>query len=144
MNATYTQRDLPKQILAVLAGGFALFIGTVLIWVIGYQMIYAGRIFPGVSVAGVDLSGLSPNEAVLKLDQTLSYPKTGKVLFRDGDRSWLASPNDLGMVFDPSASALAAYHYGRSGGLFGALAGQIGARSFGADVPPVVIFDQRV
>jgi vancomycin resistance protein YoaR len=144
MNATFSQRDLPRQVLAVFSGGFALFIGTVLVWVIGYQMFYAGRIFPGVSVAGVDLSGLSPNEAVLKLDQTLSYPKTGKVLFRDGDRSWLASPNELGMVFDPSASALAAYHYGRTGGLFGALAGQISARGFGADVPPVVIFDQRV
>ncbi|KXK14407.1 MAG: VanW family protein [Chloroflexi bacterium OLB14] len=111
---------------------------------LGYQLVYAGRIFPGVSVAGVDLSGLSPNDATLKLSQTLSYPHTGKILFRDGDKVWVASPAELGMVFDPTASAAAAYNYGRKGGLFEALAGQINSRGLGTDVPPVVIFDQRV
>lgn len=143
MNAM-NSRDLPKQIIAVLVGGIILFLVSVLVWVIGYQLAYAGRIFPGVSVAGVDLSGLSPNDAALKLSQTLSYPITGKVLFRDGDKVWVASPAELGMVFDPSASALAAYDYGRKGGLFKALSGQVGARGLGADVAPVIIFDQRV
>jgi len=121
-----------------------LFFGAVITWTLGYQLIYAGRIFPGVSVAGVDVSGLSPNDAALKLSQTLSYPITGKVLFRQADQTWLASPAELGMVFDPSASALSAYHLGRKGGLFGALAGQLRARSSGGDVSPVIIFDQRV
>lgn len=141
---TISQRELPKQILAVLAGGFVLFVSILVVWVLGYQLAYAGRIFPGVSVAGVDLSGLSPNEAALKLSQTLSYPITGKVLFRDGEQVWVASPAELGMVFDASASAMAAYQHGRSGGLFGALSGQVGARGLGADVPPVILFDQRV
>ncbi len=80
----------------------------------------------------------------MKLSQTLSYPITGKVLFRDAERVWVASPAELGMVFDPSASALAAYDFGRKGGLFSALSGQISARGLGTDVAPVVIFDQRV
>ena len=133
-----------SQILAAMAAGLALFLGAVIVWTLGYQLMFAGRIFPGVSVAGVDISGLSPNDAALKLSQTLSYPITGKVLFRDADQVWVASPAELGMVFDPSASALAAYKLGRDGGLFGALAGQIRARGAGADVAPVVIFDQRV
>ena len=145
MNTSLTlQRDLPKLSLAVLAGGIAIFFSIVIVWVLGYQLLYAGRIFPGVSVAGVDISGLSPNDAAVKLSQTLSYPNTGKVLFRDGEKVWIASPSELGMVFDPSASALAAYNYGRKGGLFSALSGQISARGLGVDVPPVVIFDQRV
>ena len=139
-----SRRDLPKQILAVIAGGFMLFFAIIITWTLGYQLVYAGKIFPGVSVAGVDLSGLPRNDAVLKLSQTLSYPNTGKVLFRATDKVWVASPSELGMVFDPSASTSAAYEVGRSGGLFGALAGQISARGFGADVPPVIIFDQRV
>jgi vancomycin resistance protein YoaR len=134
----------PYQIVAALAAGLVLFFGAVIVWTLGYQLLYAGRIFPGVSVAGVDLSGLSPNEAALKLSQTLSYPITGKILFRDGESLWIASPAELGMVFDPSSSALAAYRLGRQGGLFGALAGQVQARGDGADVAPVVIFDQRV
>lgn len=138
------QRDLPKQILAAVIAGFVLFFGIVLFWTIGYQLIYAGRIFPGVSVAGVELSGLTPNDAALKLNQTLSYPVTGKVLFRSADKNWVASPVELGMVFDPTASALAAYQKGRGEGLFGSLASQIQARGLGLDVPPVIIFDQRV
>jgi vancomycin resistance protein YoaR len=139
-----SSRDLPKQILAALIGGFFLFFAITITWTLGYQLFYAGRIFPGVSVAGVELSGLSPNDAALKLSQTLSFPITGKILFRAADKVWVASPAELGMVFDPSASALAAYEFGRSGGLFGALAGQISAGGLGSDVPPVLIFDQRV
>jgi vancomycin resistance protein YoaR len=145
MTTTFiSRRNLPKQILAALIGGFLLFIAITIAWTVGYQLLYAGRIFPGVSVAGVDVSGLSPNNAALKLSQTLSFPITGKILFRAADQIWVASPAELGMVFDPSASALAAYEFGRSGGLFGALTGQVRAGGLGADVSPVLIFDQRV
>lgn len=144
MTSMISRRDLPKQILAALVGGFILFIGIILMWTIVYQLANAGRIFPGVSVAGVDLSGLSRAEAALKLSQTLSYASSGKILFRDGDKVWVASPVELGMVFDPTASANAAYAHGREDGLFGALSSQIRARGLGADVPPVILFDQRV
>ena len=144
MNIATSRNNLVKQILAILIGGFIVFSAIVIVWMIGYQLVYAGKIFPCVSVAGVDISGLTPNDAALKLSQTLSYPITGKVLFRDADRVWVASPAELGMVFDPSASALAAYDFGRKGGIFSALSRQISARGLGADVAPVVIFDQRV
>lgn len=144
MTTTISSRNLLKQFLAAFIGGSILFFGIVLVWTVGYQLAYAGRIFPGVSVAGVDVSGLSPNDAALKLSQTLSFPITGKILFRAADKVWVASPVELGMVFDPSASALAAYQFGRSGGLFRALAGQVAASGLGADVSPVLIFDQRV
>ncbi len=137
-------RNFPKQILAALIGGLLFFFAIIITWTLGYQLLFAGRIFPGVSVAGVDVSGLSINDAALKLSQTLSFPNTGKILFREADKVWVASPAELGMVFDPTASALAAYKFGRSDGLFGALAGQVSARGLGADVAPVIIFDQRV
>ncbi len=57
---------------------------------------------------------------------------------------WSASPAQLGMVFDASTSAQAAYRMGRGGGLFRALGAQVRGRGFGFDVAPVVIFDQRV
>ncbi len=132
------------QALAALVGGLLVFLGVVIMWVVGYQLTYAGRIFPGVSVAGVDVSGLVLGDAALKLSQTLSYPISGKVVFRDGERAWVVSPVELGMVFDSSASAQAAYKLGRGSGLFGALDGQVRARGFGYDVAPVIIFDQRV
>ncbi len=138
------RRELPKQILAMLVGGAALYAAVLILWILAYQIWYAGRIFPGVHVAGVELSGLTRNQAALKLSQALSYPINGKTLFRNGDKLWVASPAELGLVFDPTSSASSAYAFGRSGGIFRALRDQLRALSAGADVSPVVIFDQRV
>jgi len=140
----YQRTPLVPQIVAALVSGVALFVAALLAWTLGYQLIYAGRIFPGVSVAGVDLSGLTRDEAAVTLSQKLSYPINGKILFRNGEKVWVASPAQLGMVFDPSSSAATAYGLGRRGGLFGALSGQVRARGAGVTVPPVIIFDQRV
>jgi len=141
----YPRRNpILPQILTALIGGLMLFLGVILLWTIGFQLMYAGRIFPGVSVAGVDLSGLSPTDAATKLNQTLSYPYTGKIVLRDGGKVWVVTPAQMGMAFDASSSAQAAYQLGRSGGLFGSLDGQVRARTDGAEVPPVILFDQRV
>ena len=140
----YRRIPVIPQIVAALVSGITLFFAIIIGWTLAYQLIYAGRIFPGVSVAGVDVSGLTPSDAAVKLNGALSYPISGKVLFRDGEKAWVASPAELGMVFDPSSSAVTAYDVGRSGGLFAAVAGQIRARGDGVFVPPVIIFDQRV
>jgi vancomycin resistance protein YoaR len=140
----YQKTPVIPQVMAALFSGFVLFLALIIAWTLGYQLLYAGRIFPGVSVAGVDLSGLNRDEAVVKLQQALSFPIAGKILFRDQENAWVASPAQLGMVFDPTSSAGSAYNVGRSGGLFGALSGQIRASGSGMQVPPVVVFDQRV
>jgi len=140
----YQKTPVVPQLAVAVIGGVTLFFMLILTWVLGYQLVYAGRIFPGVSVAGVDLSGMKPVDAAVKLNQALSYPNQGKVLLRYGQNSWLASPAELGMVFDPSTSAMTAYRMGRTGGLFGALSGQLRAVGPGAKIAPVIIFDQRV
>src|SRR5258706_1604361 len=140
----YPKIPIFPQIVAALLSGFMLFMVIILAWTLGYHLLYAGRIFPGVSVAGVDLSGLTRDEAAVKLNQTLSYPIGGKILFRDGEKAWVATPAELGMVFDPSSSATTAYSLGRSGGIFGSLSGQVRAGGFGIQVAPVILFDQRV
>jgi vancomycin resistance protein YoaR len=140
----YQKTPIVPQIVAAFIAGVVLFFGLIIAWVLGYQLMYAGRIFPGVSVAGVDLSGMTPSDAAIKLNQSLAYPINGKILFRYGEQAWVATPAQLGMVFDPSSSAVTAYDLGRRGGLFGALAGQIRAGGAGAKIPPVIIFDQRV
>jgi len=66
----YQRTPLVPQIVAALFSGVTLFFIVIITWTLGYQLLYAGRIFPGVSVAGVDLSGLNPADAALKLNQT--------------------------------------------------------------------------
>ena len=143
---SYPYKRIPvlPQVVAAFISGLTIFFAIILVWTLGYQLLYAGRIFPGVSVAGVDLSGMTPSDAAVKLNEALAFSTTGKILFRDGDKAWIASPAELGMVFDPSSSAVTAYKLGRSGGLFSALSGQIRAGGAGVSVPPVIVFDERI
>ncbi len=136
--------DIITQIIAALMGGFMLFLTALLVWTLVYQLVYAGRIFPGVSVAGVDLSGMTPADASVTLNQRLNFPYQGQILMRDGERVWAASPAELGMVFDASASARSAYELGRSGGLFSAFGDQLDSRRRGATSEAVIIFDQHI
>jgi vancomycin resistance protein YoaR len=138
------QASIITRIMIAVLLGISLFLMGAFVWSIGYQLIHVGKILPGVSVAGVDLSGLNRGDAAEKLSQTLSYPVKGRVLFRDGERIWLATPAELGMTFDPSTSARMAYSLGRAGGLFGSLSGQWKAWRNGVDVNPVITFDERL
>jgi vancomycin resistance protein YoaR len=138
------KKNLLWQIGASLLAGALLFLLSVAALTGVYQLAYVGKVIPGVRVAGVNLSGLRPEEAATRLGQVLSYPSTGRIVFRDGSQAWVATPAELGMVFDVGASVESAYGVGRSAGLFGNLSGQVQSWRSGVDVPPIVIVDQRV
>jgi vancomycin resistance protein YoaR len=135
---------VPFQILAVLIGSLVLFFLATSAVTIGFQLAYVDRIFPGVSVAGVDLSNKTAKDASLALGQRLNYPADGRIVFNDGDRVWVANPVELGMVIDIGASVQRAFGVGRAGGQLGRLTGQVHARVGGVNIPPVILLDKRV
>jgi vancomycin resistance protein YoaR len=112
--------------------------------VLAYDYNHAGKVYPGVSVAGVDLSGLTPPEAAARLAQILTYPDQGKIAFKDGERVWIARPSDLGLFLDPQASALAAYSLGRRGDPISRAAHQFRAWYVGEELAPLLVYDQRM
>src|SRR5512146_601591 len=89
--------SIEQALLSVLIGllvfGLSLFI-----FIIGTQIWYAGRIFPGVRVAGVDVGGMRPQDAAQQIAKGFAYPQQGKILLRDGDKIWVASPAQLGLT----------------------------------------------
>ncbi len=139
-----TSRSLLEQVLIALLLGAATFVALAILFTVGYQAWYAGRIFPGVSIAGVDVSGLSPSQAVDKINSAFSYPKTGRILLQDQQNGWVTSPQELGVTLDPAGSAQNAFLVGRSGGIFRRLSDQASAWFNGANQAPALIFDQRV
>ncbi len=132
------------QMAAALTGGIVVFGVVLSLLSMLYGLVYAGRIFPGVSVAGVDLSGLNQDEAVIKLSTSLTFPYGGRVTLRDGANTWTTTPAQLGMLFDPKATAELAYQFGRSLNPLQNLNDQLNGLQVGIDLPPVSIFDQRV
>ncbi len=110
----------------------------------GYQLLFSERVFPGISMAGVDLSSLTPEQASATLSQHLTFPQNGRIVFRDGERVWVTTPAELGMVFDAGTSVQRAYGLGRQGGLLENMASQLNAWQGGLELAPVIIFDERV
>lgn len=134
---------LPRALVAF-GLGLMLFMFLIIAAVTGYQVAYAGIIFPGVSISGVDLSGLTPNQAASLLNQHLDYPQNGRIVFQDRDQIWQIIPSDLGLQLDAYNSAQAAYAVGRGGDLISNLGAQFNAWYSGADYPPLMLYDERI
>jgi vancomycin resistance protein YoaR len=136
--------SLLLQILAALLGGMVLFLIGLGAISSGYQLLFSGRVFPGISMAGVDLSTMTPEQASTTLSQHLTYSTNGRIVFRDGDHIWMATPAELGVTFDARTSAQRAYGLGRQGGLLNSLASELNAWQGGLELAPVIIYDARV
>jgi len=137
-------RSTLEQVAVAMVLGFILFIVAVVAIYTAFQVWYGGRIFPGVTVNGVAVGGLTPAAAAATITQEFSFPQSGKILLQDSGQTWLVSPGQLGLYLDPETSALNAYHVGRSGGIFRRLRDQYSAYASGDSLPPALIFDQRV
>ncbi len=124
------------------AGGVALAALSLWITVMGYSAAHAGVIYPGVQVGGVDLSGLTPQQAADRLAATLTYPTTGQVTLTAPGRTWTLHPIDLGFALDPQASALAAYRYGREGSLLRRMRERLVAWQHGVNLAPAAVFSE--
>ena len=104
---------------------------------------FSGMVYPGISVAGTDLSGLKPEEAASRLSQSLDLAQRRQILFKDGEQIWQATPAELGYAIDPVASAVRAYQVGRDGDFSSRLDAQFNAWWSGVYLPPVAAFNQR-
>ncbi len=111
--------------------------------VAGYQIYYDGLIFPGVSVWGVDLSGMTPQEAAQALSGRFNYPQTITITFRDGANIWPVSAAALGVQFDVARTVQAAYEVGRHPQVITSLRQQAAAWRSGVMISPVIVYDQR-
>jgi vancomycin resistance protein YoaR len=142
-------RPVPKpsallQTLVTLFIGISLFTVFLSVAVLGFNLAYANKIYPGVSVAGVDLSGLTPAQAEQRLLTQVKYPQTGKIVFQEGANVWIDSPEELGFILDAPTSTHAAYLVGRSGSILSRAAAQFNAWSEGKNLPPLFVLDERI
>jgi vancomycin resistance protein YoaR len=112
--------------------------------VAGYQIYHDGVIFPGVSVWGVDLSGMDPGQAAAALQGQFTYPQTSTITFRDRQNIWPLTAGELGVHFDVERTVQAAYDAGRRPNLIESLREQATAWREGVVISPVVVFDQQV
>ena len=123
--------------------GFFLFIFLWLGSIIVDQIWNSGKIMPGISMQGIDLSGLTVDEAAQKLSDNFIFTSTGEISLTYADIVWQASPDQLGFVLNTEASVKQAYDLGRKGSLGSFLAYQLFNRHSRHDLPPTITYDQQ-
>ena len=129
-------------ILFVSGGVLLMLILTALVGV--YEVAMRQRILPGVSSYGVDLGGMTRQQATDALAGHFTYDKDTIFTFRDGDKFWQASAGDLGVTFDADATVADAYALGHDGNLIENLSDQALIWLNGRSVAPIIRYDQNV
>jgi lipoprotein-anchoring transpeptidase ErfK/SrfK len=120
-------------LVVILLGVASLGAFTCLALTLGVGVIFGSGVLPGVHAAGVDLGGLSPEEA-----EGVLRAEWATITLRDRDRTWQIDREALGIRFDAAATARRAYRQGREDGdLLPALLGSV-------HLPPVVEIDREM
>ena len=83
-----------------------------------YASTHAGRIYQGVTVGDLDLSGMSAEEAASALDARFADYAHAPITLTADDRTFQLTPADAGAELDSAATVDAAMAWGRQGNLW--------------------------
>src|SRR5271157_2002115 len=105
---------------------------------LGFSSSYNDRVLPGVHVGSVDLSGLTRDEAVAKLQSGYAFLSQGEVTVTTPVGVTTITYQQAGRGPDTEVMADAAMAVGHSGNPIADAASVIHSAAFGQDVPVVV------
>ena len=131
------------KVISALLGGLVLFFLLLGTFTAGFRLVYRGRILPGLSVGWVDVGGKTPEQAVADLEREYAYPRQGELTLQYRDRTWAASPADLGFYFSQIHNAEEAFYIGRQGSIEQRLGSQIQLLRQGMVLSPRFVLDER-
>lgn len=109
-----------------------------------FQMQVQGRIVPNVTAYGLDLGGLSADQAAAALQQRFTVENDRVFTLRDGDQTWFLSAFDLGVRYNAQATADDAMRVGRGQNPFLNTMEQLMTWLNGRALAPVVEYDQNI
>jgi vancomycin resistance protein YoaR len=117
---------------------------VIIVALVGFEVVYADRIYPGVYVHNIDLSGMTFEETDEVLAQALQYTTQGEIQFIYQEQAWSFSPIELGYRIDPKTSAEQAFSVGRESWLPANLIDKAQAWFSGVHISPVATYDERI
>lgn len=79
------------------------------------QIAERGQVRAGIHAFGVDLGGMTPDEATAALTAARDERMSAPLVLTDGEQSWSITAADLGLVMDVDRTVDAAFKEGRSG-----------------------------
>src|SRR5215208_4568911 len=132
-------RLLLRLVLFVLAGGAGL--GAAAGALAAFHEQEAGRILPGITIAGVDVGGRTPDEARQIVADRFVSLRTGGIVLRSGLGSMTIAFADVGRGADVDAMVADAAGQGRGGTWLDESIAAIRLRLHGIDVPLRLTYD---
>ena len=106
-----------------------------------YASAHAGRVYEGISVAGVSIGGLPPSEARGSLERHFAAYATTPLTLTAGEQTFQLTPREAGAILDSAATVEAAMAWGREGSLWDQSRAVARALVRGVTVAPVVALD---
>ncbi|MBN1921879.1 MAG: peptidoglycan binding domain-containing protein [Anaerolineae bacterium] len=106
---------------------------------IAYDRQHAERIFPGVTVNGLDVGGMTLPEAETALQRDLPDPQIEGVTVRAADQTWRFSWAALGQRYDIPATIAEAFEVAREEAWLERLQAAWRVRQKGQDIPVIAI-----
>jgi len=103
-----TAQLLRRAVMLLAIGVFAV-VGALL----AVRVSSSGAIYPGVDIAGMNVGGLSPEEARAVLQGQADDLETGTIRFTYAGRTWSPTLRDVGASFDVAGAVDEAYSVGR-------------------------------
>ena len=130
------------KFLAALMLGTIIFI-TASMTIIGvYQIWYAGRIFPGITINEIGIGGMSIEDASIHLASNFKLTPSGKIDLWYENARVEVSPQQIGISLDWQTSVTEAYNFGRKGSIVAWFAYQLSGNFSAHEIKPTIIFDQ--
>lgn len=108
----------------------------------GYAVL-SHKVFPGVEVGGIDVSGMTMNEAANLISSSFDAQGAGELTLQMGDYSFQLPVSEVVGGVDANESARAAYLYGREGNPITRASEIVTARLSGADVELTMDVDRH-
>jgi len=123
----------------ILTGGL---LAILIFAILGYQILYLNRGYPGISVAGIEIAGMTQPEIEATIrTQTLSY-LSRPITIQVDDNRWTFTGQELGLRVDTEATATQAYDIGRSGNLFVDMMTHLSLFFTPRQVEPIIQYDR--
>ena len=120
-------------------------LAAAVVGVLVFENRHEKRIYPGVVIWGVELSGMTRQEAGDALTAAFPYPNQEAFTFRDPGtgQTWGATPAQLGVTLDADATATRAYQVGRGEDAWDNFAAQADTYLYGQHLAPILVFDSN-
>jgi vancomycin resistance protein YoaR len=100
-------------------------VGLVVAVVLGFELIYAGRVLPGVTADGVKVGGMTRTEAIAAINRGSQQYHSASLVLRYNATAVAVPVASLSLNYNSVQSAQLALNFGRTGGILSQLHGVV-------------------